>query len=166
MFPARRRFLEGLEQAGLVTESRLFLSGSAQSYIHRTIPRKDLPHFNSLSNSDKSVIYLNLGKCHLIEGTHNYSLWLYGQLPQKNPIDTSPFSELTSRDLGMGMKEQYERERGPTIEGLPPYKISHHPNVTWQRKAIQNMKSLRRPVDPEKVLSSVDYNQYLKKYGV
>ncbi|SHJ99738.1 EH_Signature domain-containing protein [Desulfatibacillum alkenivorans DSM 16219] len=165
MFPARRLFLEGLEKSGLVCESVLFLSWSAESYVKRSIPKSKLPHYNSLSDYDTSVIYLNLGKCHLIEGTHNYRLWLHGKLPPKNPIDFPFFSGLSSRDLGMGLKEQYEKAIRTGKQGPPPIGVIHSRNLTWQKNAIKGMKKFGLRVDPEKVLSAQDYDEYLEKFG-
>lgn len=165
MFPSRRRFLEGLDESGLVLESRLFLSHTARRSVRRTVKKRDLPYFEDLSDSETSVIYLRLTKCHIVEGTHNYSLWIYDQMPLRNPVDRPKFSGLYSRDLGMGMKEQYEHERGPRGNDQPPFRIRHNPNVTWQNTGIRSMNQLGVRVDPERVLSAEDYREYLRRFG-
>lgn len=165
MFPARRRFLEGLMEMGFVVESRLFLSRAARKFVLRTADEQDLPDFEELADANTSVIYLKLTKCHLIEGTHNYSLWLYDELPTHNPIETQMFRSLYSRDLGMGMKEHYEREKSSKRGDQPPYRIPHTKHGTWQHKAIRSMRRLGLRVDPERVLPPEDYDLYLKRFG-
>lgn len=165
MFPARRRFLEGLEQMGLVVESRLFLSHAARKFVRHAIDERDLPYFEELSDTNTSVIYLKLTKCHLVEGTHNYSLWLYDELPDYNPIQKQIFRSLYSRDLGMGMKEHYEKEKGSKRSDQSPFRIPHHKNGTWQNKAIRVMRKMGLRVDPERVIPPENYDQYLRRFG-
>ena len=160
MFPARKRFLKGVFEKGLITDSRLFLSRRAEGYIRRHYRENDIPAYSRVNDSSRSVIYLKIDGNYVIEGTHNFYFWIYRQLPRANPIEDYERSEFPIRDLGMGLKERYESKFG--YKGV--INITHLPN--WQRKAIDAFRELGTDVDPSDVLDSEDYRAYRRRYGV
>ena len=74
MFPARRKFLEGLFDQDLIHHSRLILSAEAERRLKKTFSREDLPEYARVKNGNTCMIYLDLGSAHLVEGTHSVPL--------------------------------------------------------------------------------------------
>ncbi len=54
MYPGRKRFLEGLYDAGLVSHTRLYMSPGASSYLKRNYNKKHLPDFSHIKG-EKSI---------------------------------------------------------------------------------------------------------------
>jgi len=86
MFTDRKNFMEGLDNQDLIIESRLFLSGTAQTYMLRNYKQSELPSYASSGSSKTSVIYLNVNGVHLVEGSHSFTLKLMDKLPKKTNI--------------------------------------------------------------------------------
>ncbi len=156
MFPARRRFLEGLFESGIVTHSRLVLSRSADFDVRRRADAKDLPGYAVLDGSgDTSIIYLELdGKIHLLEGTHNFAVRV---------DDKMPVAGLTS----------YDRDSfrwGELTVRTSIGKVNHvaSKNYTWQRKLLKilNGPGCELQVSPKDVLAEQDYRRYRELYGM
>ena len=164
MFPARKRFLEGLFDLDLVGTTRLFIGRGAKSFLQRTYEAKDLPRFADLRDANKSIIYLQVGHLHMIEGSHNSYLWIYDKLPESNLLNYS-INEFAVRELGMGMKEQYKNQFG--MATYFPHRITHNPNgLGWQRRAIQAFHEQGIHIQPEKVFSNNDYLYYKIHHGL
>ncbi|MEM7017387.1 MAG: EH signature domain-containing protein [Pseudomonadota bacterium] len=81
MYPARKRFLEHLYEQGVIKASRLILASQAEKYIRSNFETEELPEFGRLIAPGISLIYLNLGSVHLLEGTHSFQVRLYRSLP-------------------------------------------------------------------------------------
>lgn len=161
MFPARKRFLKGVFERGLVKHARLFLSRQADGYIRRHYKKNDVPAYSRMTGGSISVIYLNIDGKHTVEGTHNFSLRIYQRLPRRNPVEDYDRNTFPSRDLGKGLWEDYTFEFGSA--GV--ISITHYPD-RWQREAIAAFRSLGTHIDPSDVLSSEDYRRYRHRYGV
>ncbi len=147
MFPARKRFLQGVFEKRLVRDARLFLSRRAEEYIRHHYRENATPAYSRVRSASISAIYLNIDGKHVIEGTHNFSLRIYRRLPQRNPI------------------EDYERDTAVSISefGHGDIRIPHHP-ASWQRKALVAFRELGTYIDPSDVLD--DYREYRRRYGV
>jgi hypothetical protein len=159
MFPARERFLRGLFEAELITDSRLFLSRRADRFVRRNHQDREVPAYATNSDSEKSVFYLNIGGYHVFEGTHNFSFWIYRDLPAKSPADDYETCKFNIRDLGMGLKERVNREIGEW-----PFNVSHCSD--WQHHVLREFDKLGVNIDPASVLTEGDYRRYRKKHGV
>ena len=92
MFPRRKRFMLKLLDIGLIASARVFISSEAQEWLES---REDLSvHDVRQATLDytrhTSAIHLAIAgqqePIHYIEGTHNFSLWLYRALPPDSPI--------------------------------------------------------------------------------
>ncbi|MCL7422563.1 MAG: EH signature domain-containing protein, partial [Methylobacter sp.] len=81
MFPARKKFLEGLFDLGFVEDSRLFINKNAEYYLKRNYKINELPYYSIVADPSRSMIYLKIKGRHMIEGTHNFKLWLFEELP-------------------------------------------------------------------------------------
>ncbi|MCV6589933.1 MAG: EH signature domain-containing protein, partial [Marinobacterium sp.] len=105
MYPARKRFLEGLLKQELVGHTRLFLSRRADRYIRQNYRQGEVPQYAMLKESDISVIYLKVREIHLIEGTHDTKLWIYPQLPSNAQLLSYEVRQFTKAQTGSGMED-------------------------------------------------------------
>lgn len=156
MYPARKHFLEGLLNKQLVTDTRLYLSPSAESYLKKTYRKEHLPSYSIVTDQGKSLIYVQLGSVHLVEGSHSCQLWIYESL-DRTTIDKN---RVTYWSLTQGLASQMQ------AKGLPhKANITHHPALGWQNKAIVALQELSVPISAKDVLTSEDYRAYKRRYG-
>ena len=162
MFPARKRFLEGLFKLKLVRQSRLFLGKRANNAIVKIINKEVKTSFASLDNSmsDKAIIYLDCGKFYLIEGSHSFRIWIYLAAPSKDLIFYEK-SCFTHADLTVGVPSVYKKN----YPELPFEAVTHNP-LTWQKKVFVFLAKNGISLDIEQLLDNGDYQDYLKKYGL
>lgn len=164
MFPSRKKFLEGLFDLDLVGETRLFIGRNAKAYLQRTYDAKELPRFAELRDTNKSIIYLQIGHLHMIEGSHSSYLWIYDKLPESKVLNYS-INKFGVRELGLSLKERYKNQFGH--ESYFPYRITHNPNkLSWQKTAINAFERQGIQIDPEKVFSTQDYLYYKINHGL
>ncbi|WP_279136016.1 EH signature domain-containing protein [Desulfovibrio piger] len=138
MYPDRACFLRGIFQKKLVRGTRLFLGTDAKSYLTRTCRGQYRPHSIPILGSqskDLAVFYLNLGKAHIIEGTHNFKLKILSKIPQNSALSGYRLSTEQS-DFKTGLKSQYEKAFG---EGgyFEKVHLGH-----WQRDAVAHLRKL------------------------
>ncbi|MBY5990509.1 EH signature domain-containing protein [Ferrimonas balearica] len=152
MFPARKRFLEGLFDHGFVKGSRLYLSRGAARYVRHHINKEDLPAYSTVADQDKSIIYLNLGDVHLVEGSHNCKLWLHRKLPHNNVLN----------NYSVSIPSYYDLTRG--IASGQHTAITHTPN-RWITNAISAMQSYGIAVMAEHVMDKKDAKAHIRTYG-
>ncbi|WP_257291908.1 EH signature domain-containing protein [Endozoicomonas sp. ONNA1] len=173
MFPARKIFLEGLFELGVVKNTRLFVGRSANSFLLDNYRQSELPSYAHLADNDKCIIYMQVGDYHIIEGSHSSYLWIYDRLPSRQHINNYDINKFGARELGVGLKEVYTREfqeRQDDLFSEPsmyPFRIQHNPNnLSWQRSALKALHYCGLDIDAEAVLSEQDY-QYLRQcYGL
>lgn len=78
MYPDRSKFLRGLQKSGLVRETRLFMPSSARNFAARTLPNRVLQTISRLEGTrDQSLIFIDCGRFHIVEGSHNFKIWVY-----------------------------------------------------------------------------------------
>ncbi len=163
MFPARKRFLEGLLKRKMIHGSRLFISASADRYLRQYYKKSELPQY-AICTGSISVIYLNIQGHHMIEGSHNFSLRIYDTLPESSSILDPGKDRFFQRELGLGLTEEYDKQ---TNDSSFPIIIRHMPMAqSWQHRAIKAFEELNLKIDPESVLSKEDYQEYKQRYGL
>jgi hypothetical protein len=152
MFPARKRFLEGLYQQGLIQESRLLLGSRAEKYIRETFAVEALPEFGRLDQADVSLIYLNLQGAHFIEGTHLFQVRLYHELPIPGLADYE------ERNFSLAAIRKYRAD--------VTLRHAHGKLPRWQRELIEALSQppFNVPVSPRHVLSAGDYQAWLRAF--
>lgn len=161
MFPARKQFLEGLYEHGIIRNTRLMLGQSAASTVKKVLGKSLTTSFIKLSDmSDKSVIYLDCGDFHIIEGSHSFKLWIYMGLPSSKLSDYS-LKSLAHSDLTI----RFVRDFRSSYDGGQYKSITHSP-TTWQKNAIEFLAENGVELDLEKVLSKEDYQVYIRRFGV
>lgn len=162
MFPARKQFLQGLLDKKCVTGVRLYLTPKFTLYLQKHYQKEHLPKFSTV-DGDTSIIYVQLGKTHLIEGSHSCKLWIYRGLPQdalvfNNNNRSASYSALTS-----GMGSHMKDAKG---EKLLIDTVVHHPHLTWQNKAIAAINQTDVKIHPRDVLTEADYQDYKRKFDI
>lgn len=153
MYPARKRFLEGLHAQGLITESRLLLGKQAENYVREQFDKRDLSGFGKLGSADASLIYLNLQGIHFLEGTHSFQVRVYQDLPIEGLADyeVDKFSMATIRKYPADVTVKH----------------AHSPVPRWQHRLIESLGQapFKLYIDPTKVLSQKDFLVYVEKFA-
>lgn len=163
MFPSRKKFLEGLFDQGLVEDSRLFVNPRAQYYLKKNYKESELPVYAIVRDASRSMIYLKIAGKHMIEGTHNFKLWIYDILPNNSTIFDFSKTLFSHYDLTTWLESHFNKEfKGQNIKH--PVAISH--NGDWQHKAIEAFASLSVQINPEKVLTEENYRTFKRRYGL
>lgn len=160
MYPARKHFMEGLLNRQLVTGTRLFLSAAAERYLKRNYKPEHLPNY-SLVDGDRSLIHIQLGGVHIVEGSHNCKLWIYEKLDTSAVVFDYSKKHLTYRSLTSELSDKMVNLSIPTKAS-----ITHSPyNFNWQNKALTALQGIGVPIDSKDVLSPEDYRIYKRQYG-
>ncbi|ETR69192.1 MAG: hypothetical protein OMM_04092 [Candidatus Magnetoglobus multicellularis str. Araruama] len=131
MFPSRKSFLESLYKTGMITKTRLFLGNDAVDYIEKQYDSENRPMFAQINHKNKSIIYMQVGKAHLMEGTHNYSVRLMDQLPPGSDITDQNKNKYILTELATGLDQAYA---SAFKESTHLYVVPHDIHNAWQRK--------------------------------
>lgn len=164
MFKARKIFLEGLHSQGLVSHSRLFVGGSPERYLQSKYKKEELPEYARVKDSHRSMIYLQVGHCHMIEGSHSFKLWLFPKLPSNAAVVDYSKGVFYPGHLSYSLEKLFEKEFG--THSKQPTAITHYPDLTWQNKAIEFLKSEKIYLDIEKLINPRDYSTYKNRFGL
>ena len=163
MFPARKKFLEGLFDLGLVEDSRLFVNNKAEYYLNKNYKVSELPVFAKVKDPNRSMIYLKVAGKHMIEGTHNFKLWIFEDLPQDSTVFDYSKSTFSHYELSSFLEGHFYK----AFKGLNkkiPVSITHNQN--WQHAAIEAFEDFGVRIKPEKVLTEKNYLIYKRRYGM
>lgn len=162
MFPARKRFLEGLFKLKLIRNTRLLLGGKAQQSVKRILGEEVKTSFARMDGpmNDKAVIYLDCGDFHLVEGSHSFKIWVYLTAPGEalRSYERNSFSHF---DLTTTIPQAYQK----LYPGLPFDAFVHTPYL-WQSKVFGFLAENGIALDMEQLLSPEDYRLQLQKYGI
>ncbi|MBI9088309.1 MAG: hypothetical protein JEZ12_03775 [Desulfobacterium sp.] len=166
MFPARKKFLEGLHKQKLIHGSRLFVSTAADRYLKRHYKSSELPQY-AVCNSDISVIYLNVQGRHMIEGSHSFSLWIYDDLPGNTNVLDYGQHRFSSRELGVGLSEEYQEEKQRAAEKYELNKFSWKPDVNKAEYIFSKVKFLGSYKNVKKMYGSEsNIDRYARKVAL
>lgn len=136
-FPARKEFLVSLMKSGLVVNTRLFLSTTAEQYVVSNFKPEERPEYVCVYSLKTSSIYLNLrDKVHVVEGTHQFRLSLYDKLPKQPDILSQRINYISDGELRTGLKKGYEREFGHS-RGVRQYT---HRGQAWRGRAEEQIR--------------------------
>lgn len=153
MYPARKRFLEGLLEQGIVNNTRLFISRRMRKYLRRAFEEEELPAY-AIVNDSRSMIYLDVAGVHILEGSHNRAIYGVPRLPQASEILDFSIRQFHEHDLGRGLLDQYRAEFNG--DGGDCLQVTHHPQINWQHRVIQYLQSQGVALDIEKLFTQQD----------
>lgn len=163
MFASRKTVMEGLLEMGLVKDSRLFLSLTAERYLRQNYKPSELPDFAKMNSQDTSVIYLDLGKLHMIEGSHTFKVKLLDELPSQLEVLNYGKRKYDDTHFREHVKRCYFSDTGMDDGFLD---AAHDVHLNWVNKMISFMKNHGIKVNPQKLLDSSNYKAYKEKFGV
>lgn len=159
MFPARKHFLEGLINQNLITNSRLFLSNSAEGYIKSYFKKGELPHYATVSGQT-SMIYMQVGDFHIIEGSHSFKFWILPILPKDGDILDYTKIRFLPEDLRFNDVYFCEMKFGKR-QYLWPTGITHAPTrFSWQADVIKQLTKLGISLNVKKLFANEDYKNF------
>lgn len=163
MFVSRKAFMEGLLKQNYVTESRLFLSDEAATYLERHYKRDELPSFARVASSKTSMIYLNISnKVHIIEGSHSFKLKLMDRLPATANVTDYGVNMFSDRDLRTSIGYRY-RQEFRNKDGL--IELTHDVFLNWQHHAIKYLRRRRIDIEVGKMIDKARLREYKQKFG-
>lgn len=159
MFPARKRFLEGLYNQKLIRNTRLMLGRSAEGIVKRLLGDEIKTNFASLEGGlgDKAIIYVDCGDFYLVEGSHSFKIWVYLAPPGKI-VPSYDYSSFTHGELTHTTPSQYR-----AMYDLPYEAVTH--NGQWQSKVINFLADHGVELDIESLLSPAEYRGHLAVHG-
>lgn len=164
MFPARKRFLEGIYEQGKIKETRLFVNPRAALYLKHHYRKEHLPEFAVLKDAYRSVIYMRVDDQHMIEGSHSFKLWIFPRLPAAGRVLDYSKNTFSPAELSSTVQAKYYQEFGDSAQA--PADIVHSPwHFIWQHKAIEYFRGQGVSLQIWKLFEQEDYRRYKKRYG-
>ena len=165
MSPLKKAFLEGLFDKDLILETRLFVSANAERYLKSNYKASELPAYEVLSGSGegshKSLIYIKLAQGEMIEGSHSCYLRIFSPFTEVIPVNDYSVKRFTYYTLTSQV------DRHASRMGLKhQFKITHNPELGWQKKAVESLQLLGVSINAFDVLTPKDRSRFKKKYGV
>jgi hypothetical protein len=161
MYPARKNFLEGIYDKKLIINTRLYMSRPMAQYLRKTYKKEHLPDFSLITDDSRSIIYVDIGNAHLVEGIHSCYLRIYKSLDASATV----FDYAKPKQTYYGLTSILE-EQMANLGHNSQANITHNPtNFSWQRKAIETLKYLNVPVTIKDVLTPDDYRAFVRKFG-
>ncbi len=164
MFKARKTFLEGLLEQKLIQHARLFVGNSPERYLRGSYRKDELPEYAKVNDSYRSMIYLQVGHCHMIEGSHSFKLWLFPKLPANAGITQYSRRSFHPNELSYGLEKLYTDEFGQHAKA--PMAVIHHPDLAWQAAAIKFLQGEGVSPKIEKLIEPGSYRDYKIRYGL
>jgi hypothetical protein len=162
MFPSRKKFLEGMHDAGVISHTKLYLSKQADRYIKQNYKPEHVPEYSIVEDGDRSIIYAELTTGHMIEGSHNCQIWLYRNLHESAQVMQPGAQRVSYRSLTMGLDEKMSRYNCAAYDHF-----THSPNnFSWQRRSVTSLREIGLKIRAVDVLVASDYKAYKRIHGV
>jgi len=161
MFRPRKKFMEGLLELELVTESRLFLSKMAEQYLLRNYKKSELPEYARVKSGQTSMIYINLkNRLHLVEGSHSFKIKIFKRLPSKPPITNYGVKLFSDSDLRSYIEKSYRGEFG-----VADYLSQTHADLLWQNAVIEFCSDNGVHIPAAEVIRESAYRAFKTRFG-
>lgn len=159
MYPDRSKFLRGLQKSGLVRETRLFMPESARSFAGRTLPIRVLQTISLLEGTpDRSLIFIDCGRFHIVEGSHNFKIWIYEGEVHELLASRQRYSTHID-ELRQPLADQY-------LHNGQRYKSVSHLGL-WQYPVLYFLRqNLGIDIDPSTMMTTATYSDMLFKKGM
>ncbi|MFD2531451.1 EH signature domain-containing protein [Gracilimonas halophila] len=136
MYESRKKLLKGLAIQGLIDESRLVLPKRAKRFIKQKRKNLDQSFIANLNaHQGLCVIYLRIGRLHIIEGSHNFAMRVFYDL--NDVVDLMKPSTKSLTYLGLtNLDWEYEN-----FTGRSAYNFTHDQFGRWKKKIIRLIQS-------------------------
>ena len=179
MFTSRKVFMEGMLEQGLVSDSRLFLSRNAQKYLRQNYKGRELPGYVRVNEADTSMIYLKVGKLHMLEGSHSFKVKVMKSVPLESSLLNYSVKEVKTTEFRVDLMRMYVREfiapqvtSGMEIKkyalesGSGYFEATHDVGLNWQKNMLAFFRKNGVVVDPSAVLTEQQYVVYKRRFGL
>lgn len=165
MFPGRKAFLEGLLGLGIIKETRLILGSQANQYVRERLGkslRSDIALLKQ--DSQKSVIFVDCGDFHLVEGSHIFKLWVYVGKPAAALQDRRK-ATFTPAFLREDVPQDFLQSN---VAPAAYVDIAHQgsENGTWQFKALDFLIDHDIWLPEKRLLDARTYRNFAKRFGI
>jgi len=161
MYPPRKIFLEGLFNAKLVKNTRLYLSPQADAYAKLHYDKDELPNYSLVTGNQASIIAMQIEDRYLVEGSHSCKLWLYQNLSSKAMIKNYRVTTASYSSLTQGMDVSNQREGHKPANAI----VHNRGHWNWQHKAIEQLQDWGVSVSAKDVIDPAELMDYLRYYG-
>lgn len=167
MFEDRRHFITGLLEEGLIKETRLFLGGVALGALERQLDRDFTATITEILGNrqeagPKAVVAMDCGSFQLVEGSHNFQLWVYTGERVEQLFDRSRRHETLPF-----LRSEVPRlaETGST-GGRRRHQSFRHKGSTWQVNALRFLvdRGIQVP-SLKRLMPRATYNEYRRRHG-
>lgn len=163
MFPSRKHFLEGMHEADTIVHTKLYLSKKADRYIRLNYKAEHVPDYSIVEDGERSIIYAELTRGHMIEGSHNCQIWFYKNLHESAPVLEFGTQRIKYEDLtGRLNRRMYSLG----CSAFDHFAHSSSETYKWQQKSVNTLKQMGVKIKASDVLSEEDYKKYKRMYGV
>lgn len=137
MIAPRRIFLDGLYEADRIVETRLVLGSDVSRRVAgpARLSQYDAARYSETGGNDKAIIIVDCGEFTLVEGSHNFKLYVFAGRPVGRLMNRSE-RHFTLDDFRDRVPREHERLHGPERWTA----ISHQ--GLWQREAFNFLRYL------------------------
>lgn len=162
MYPDREKFLRGLQASGLIRETRLYMGHRARSFMQAVLtPMQSRSVTRLEGQTDTSIIFVDCGDFHIVEGSHSFKLWIYPGRPVKELTDRARYS--VEIDEFRNILPDLYLHSGRQVAGI---RHTASPG-TWQYKALQVMiRRLGADLEPYRMMTEDSYNAMRRRIGM
>lgn len=167
MFEDRKVFLEGLLGLDLVKETRLFAGDIARQDIRALAGADVLKTITPLAGSRMeagatAVIAIDCGHFQLVEGSHNFQLWVYYGARIETLFDRSQ----AAVPLTFFRKTVPEQGATTTTRGSgTDHQSFRHRGSTWQVNALEFLHRRGVSLPVHALMSQSSFEEYVRLHG-
>lgn len=162
MFPSRKKFLEGMHDAGAILHTKLYLSKQAERYIRQNYKPEHIPEYSIVDDGERSIIYAELTNGHMVEGSHNCQIWFYSTLHESAQVLEYGKQRVSYRSLTLSLNRKMESQGTGAVDHF-----MHSPqNFRWQYNSLNTLQEMGVKIQAADVLVAGDYKAYKRIYGV
>ncbi|OOF44418.1 EH signature domain-containing protein [Rodentibacter trehalosifermentans] len=158
MFAGRKRFLEALFDNDFIQHSRLFFTKDALDYLRRHYSNGNRFSAYATVKGESSVIYLQLKNgWHLIEGTHNFKLRYFDEIPSRSKITHYNYRNFERNELASDLENYYLSEFHQEMDSTP-----HDAYGNWKVKLLKWLEKTDVNLPVDSVLNKDEYLKWLR----
>ncbi len=152
MLAPRRRFLEGLYETDRIVETRLILGSDVGRRVVGPAGSSsfDAARYSETNGNDKAIIVVDCGDFTVVEGSHNFRLFLFAGEPVHRLMDQRK-RHYTLDDFRSLTTAEHEQ-----LHGRGRWTAISHQNG-WQREAFSFLRRLGVQVDERSLVDDATY---------
>ena len=157
MFPARKKLLEGLHRLGLIRETRLLAGNQTRIMLRRDLAGDLRTEITSVkgAHANFSVIYLDCGDFHIVEGSHSFKLHVFAGGPPQT------FAEWSTSTVHIA------ELRTPTVGRDTVYDAyTHDVKLRWIALFLLFLAEHDIYVKPQEVMDPETYETVKSRYAL